>query len=190
MSKDAKNVPALRFKGYSDAWEKSKLKNISENLDSQRIPVTASDRIAGQIPYYGANGIQDYVSGYTHSGQIVLLAEDGANSLSQYPVHFIDGKAWVNNHAHAILANDEFILPRFLFYSFKTMNFSTWVVGGSRYKLNGGTLENLNIKLPKIEEQKLISKLLIDLDDLIAATQSRLSSLELLKKSLLQDLFI
>ncbi|MEB0329658.1 restriction endonuclease subunit S, partial [Lacticaseibacillus paracasei] len=103
MSKDAKNIPALRFKGYSDAWEKRKLKNISENLDSQRIPVTASDRIAGQIPYYGANGIQDYVSGYTHSGQIVLLAEDGANSLSQYPVHFIDGKAWVNNHAHAIL---------------------------------------------------------------------------------------
>ncbi|MES5423850.1 restriction endonuclease subunit S, partial [Lacticaseibacillus paracasei] len=41
-----------------------------------------------------------------------------------------------------------------------------------------------------LDEQKEIGALFSSIDNLIAATQSRLSSLELLKKSLLQDLFI
>lgn len=48
-------------------------------LDSRRIPITASERRNGRYPYYGANGIQDYVADYIFDDELVLLAEDGGN---------------------------------------------------------------------------------------------------------------
>ena len=62
------------------------LEDCCEILDSMRIPITAADRKAGPYPYYGANGIQDYVDGFTHDGEYILVAEDGANDLKNYPV--------------------------------------------------------------------------------------------------------
>ena len=59
-------------------------------------------RVAGTTPYYGANGIQDYVDGYTHDGEFILVAEDGANDLKNYPVKCVKGRIWVNNHAHVL----------------------------------------------------------------------------------------
>ena len=38
------------------------LEDCCEILDSMRIPITASERKSGPYPYYGANGIQDYVA--------------------------------------------------------------------------------------------------------------------------------
>jgi len=46
MSKDVKNVPALRFKGYSDAWEKRKLGEIARIFDGTH-----------QTPNYQSSGI-------------------------------------------------------------------------------------------------------------------------------------
>ena len=50
-----------------------------EILDSKRIPITSSKREKGIYPYYGANGIQDYVADYIFDDDLVLLAEDGGN---------------------------------------------------------------------------------------------------------------
>ena len=57
----------------------ARLEEICDILDSRRIPITASDRKPGPYPYYGANGIQDYVSDYIFDDELVLLAEDGGN---------------------------------------------------------------------------------------------------------------
>ena len=84
------------------SWEQRKLSEVTTCFDNLRVPVTASDRVPGKIPYYGANGIQDYVSGHTHSGEFVLIAEDGANDLNDYPIQYVNGAIWVNNHAHVI----------------------------------------------------------------------------------------
>ena len=56
-----------------------KIKECCEILDSQRIPLTANIRNKGEYPYYGANGIQDYVDDYLFDDELVLLAEDGGN---------------------------------------------------------------------------------------------------------------
>ena len=58
---------------------KVKLEEVCDILDSMRVPVTASERQSGPYPYYGANGIQDYVDGYIFDDELVLLAEDGGN---------------------------------------------------------------------------------------------------------------
>ena len=55
------------------------LEDCCEILDSKRVPITAVDRKSGPYPYYGANGIQDYVADYLFDDELVLLAEDGGN---------------------------------------------------------------------------------------------------------------
>lgn len=78
--------PEIRFKGFTDAWEQRKVQDVADRFDNLRIPVAANLRVHGTTPYYGANGIQDYVEGFTHDGEFVLVAEDGANDLKNYPV--------------------------------------------------------------------------------------------------------
>lgn len=111
-----KKVPNLRFKGFTDDWEQRKLKDVSILEDNKRKPVKSSARIHGNIPYYGANGVQDYVQGYTHSGEHVLIAEDGANNLIDYPIHFTSSSCWVNNHAHVLTGIPDKIQNLFLAY--------------------------------------------------------------------------
>ena len=88
----------------SGDWETKTLNEFSENLDSKRIPITKSKRKAGEIPYYGASGIVDYVADYLFDEDLLCISEDGANLLARtYPIAFsISGKTWVNNHAHVL----------------------------------------------------------------------------------------
>ena len=80
------------------------LEDCCEILDSMRIPITAANRQEGPYPYYGANGIQDYVAEYIFDDELVLLAEDGGNFGSKTrPIAYrVSGKCWVNNHAHVL----------------------------------------------------------------------------------------
>ncbi|MFR0902525.1 MAG: restriction endonuclease subunit S [Anaerovoracaceae bacterium] len=82
-AKDEKKVPKLRFPGFSGEWKERKLGEVAERYDNLRVPVSANLRIPGNTPYYGANGIQDYVEGFTHDGEFVLVAEDGATRFEK-----------------------------------------------------------------------------------------------------------
>src|SRR5699024_6633174 len=104
--KKGEKVPEIRFKEFEGIWSGRLLEEITDNYDRYRIPITEKDRISGSTPYYGSNGIQDFIEGYTHKGNFVLLAEDGANDIDNYPVRFVSGKIWVNNHAHVLKAKD------------------------------------------------------------------------------------
>ncbi|MDA7667213.1 restriction endonuclease subunit S, partial [Akkermansiaceae bacterium] len=52
------------FTQKGDDWVEKKLGEVCENLDRKRIPITKSKREAGDIPYYGASGVVDYVKDY------------------------------------------------------------------------------------------------------------------------------
>lgn len=96
-----------RRNGMRKGWEYKKLGDCTQILDSQRKPVTKRDRKSGIYPYYGATGIQDYVDKYIFDGRYVLVGEDGAkwSSFTQ-SAFIIEGKTWVNNHAHVLRTND------------------------------------------------------------------------------------
>jgi len=70
--------------------------------NSGRKPVKSSLRVSGKTPYYGANNVQDYVEGYTHDGEFLLIAEDGSASLDKYSIQYANGKFWANNHVHVL----------------------------------------------------------------------------------------
>ncbi|MCZ9647654.1 restriction endonuclease subunit S [Lactobacillus mulieris] len=167
-----------------------KMKDIITLEDNQRIPVSENNRKKGITPYYGANGIQDYVDGYTHVGQYILIAEDGASDIQNYPVIAVNGKVWINNHAHVLKVNKTVDFS-YLLYFLKNFNYFPWLVGSGRFKLNAKTLLNIKISIDSnTENQRIIGVLLNECDSLTHATSTRIKLIKDIKQFLLQNLFI
>lgn len=178
--------PELRFKGFTDDWEQRKVGDIADRYDNLRVPVAANLRIHGDTPYYGANGIQDYVAGYTHEGEFVLVAEDGANDLKNYPVQCVKGRIWVNNHAHVIQGKADVSDNRFLSYTLHRTDIESLLVGGGRAKLNAEILMGIILQLPSLQEQQQIGHFFQNVDNLITLHQHKLDKEKQKKKALMQ----
>jgi len=183
-------MPKLRFKGFSDFWKKTKLEILANRFDSQRIPIAEGQRIAGTTPYYGANGIQGFVEGFTHDGEFILVAEDGANDLVHYPIQLVKGKVWVNNHAHVIQAKKDKIINIFLGYSLAKTDFQPFLVGGGRAKLNSDALMKMEIfYTPNLFEQEQIGSFLSAIDRLIEKQKYKIEQFKTMKDEHIQKLF-
>lgn len=189
IMQDNEKKPALRFKGFTDPWEQRKVREVTDRYDNLRIPVAASLRVAGTTPYYGANGIQDYVEGYTHDGEFILVAEDGANDLKNYPVKCVKGRIWVNNHAHVLQGKCACADNQFLAYAISQADIESLLVGGGRAKLNAETLMDIELLLPSKNEQIQIGHYLARLDHLITLHQRKYEKLVNIKKSMLDKMF-
>lgn len=188
---DGVGKPELYFEGGLNCWKAFCLEDCAERLDNLRVPVSATNRIAGTTPYYGANGIQDYVSGYTHEGEFILIAEDGANDLDNYPIQYVNGKIWVNNHAHVLQGKTKIADTKFLKYALSQVNMRFYLVGGSRSKLNSNIMMNIELKLPiDINEQRKIGDFLGNLDRYISLQQKKLERMQRLKAALLEKMFV
>ena len=123
-----------------------KLEDCCEILDSQRVPITGSDRTSGDYPYYGANGIQDYVDDFIFDDELVLLAEDGGNFGSKTrPIAYrVSGKCWVNNHAH-VLKPKAGLDVDYLCYSLMFYDVGGMVNGATRQKLTQAAMRQMII---------------------------------------------
>ena len=189
---------AIRFKADDGSefpdWEEKKLGDVSDCLDNRRQPLNGAERnqMKGDIPYYGANGIVDYVNDYIFDEELVLLAEDGGNfnDFSSKPIaQKISGKAWVNNHAHILKAKN-IIATDFLFYSLVHKDIRRYIVGGSRAKLNKSDLLSIKTILPPLEEQAKIASFLSSIDNKIEQVGKQLDESKQFKKALLQQMFV
>ena len=168
----------------------AKLGDVCEILDSKRVPITASNRQPGPYPYYGANGIQDYVADYIFDDELVLLAEDGGNFGSkEKPIAYrVSGKCWVNNHAH-VLKPKAGLDVDYLCYSLMFYDVTGLVNGATRQKLNQADMRKMEIPLPPLCEQRRISTLLDKVSDLIAKRREQLDKLDELVKARFVEMF-
>ena len=154
------------------------IEDCCEILDSLRVPITASDREEGKYPYYGANGIQDYVADYIFDDELVLLAEDGGNFGSkERPIAYrVSGKCWVNNHAHVLKPRDGLNVD-YLCYSLMFYKVDGMVNGATRQKLTQAAMRKMQIPLRCMEEQKHIVD---ELNRIIKIKEQRQQELQLL----------
>ena len=138
-------------------WETNPLSALCDVLDSRRKPITKKDRSPGPYPYYGATGILDYVEGYLFDEKLVLIGEDGAKwGAGDNSAFSIDGKTWVNNHAHVIRPKRNKVLDKWLIYYLNGEDLSDFITGMTVPKLNQGKLREIPIPLPPIPEQQRI----------------------------------
>ena len=153
------------------------LGEVCEILDAKRKPVTKSQRASGEYPYYGANGIQDYVNDYIFDGTFLLIGEDGSviNKDKSPVINWAKGKIWVNNHAHILSEKKDIVLLRFLYYYLQTIDVSD-LVWGTPPKLNQQNLRSIEIPLPPLEIQKKIVECLDKFSALAAELQAELQA--------------
>jgi type I restriction enzyme, S subunit len=137
------------------------LGELAENLDAMRKPITSGLREPGQIPYYGASGIVDYVKDYIFDGDFLLVSEDGANLLARNtPIAFsISGKNWVNNHAH-VLRFETYAERRYIEYYLNSIDLTPYISGAAQPKLNKKNLNGISIPSPSLEEKERIVSIL------------------------------
>jgi len=133
--------------GVEVEWTVLGDKHVIEVANSGRKPVKSSLRVSGKTPYYGANNIQDYVEGYTHDGQFLLIAEDGSASLKKYSIQYAIGKFWANNHVH-VLRGKSGLNTRFLYHYLCIVNFIPFLTGGGRAKLTKGKMIEIPVPIP------------------------------------------
>lgn len=172
-------------------WEISTLNNACNFLDSQRIPIKDSDRIKepGIYPYYGASGIIDYINKYIFDDELILLAEDGANIINRStPIAFlVNGKIWVNNHAHVLKVKSQF--DRYYLCAYlESLRYDKYNTGTAQPKLNKDICKKIPVLMPPLSEQRKIAQILELWDKAIAKQSQLIEKLELRKKGLMQQL--
>ena len=171
-------------------WKVMKLGEICRNCDNLRKPITASDRIPGSIPYYGASGIVDYVEDYIFSSDYLLVSEDGANLLARTtPIAFsISGKTWVNNHAHVLEFKDS-ETQLYVEYLINSVDISNYITGAVQPKLNQAKLNVFPIPLPPHSLQQLFAQRIELIEQQKAEILSTIQDLETLLASRMQYWF-
>lgn len=174
-----------------ECWEVRPLGACFKNIDSRRKPVKKDDRakMRGSIPYYGASGIIDWVNDFLFDEPLLLLAEDGANLLSKStPIAFVvKGQTWVNNHAHVyqpIGVLDVGLAEEWLCHA----DIVPFITGSAQPKLNKDKADSIPMPVPPVSEQAIISNVIQSVNLEIEVEEKKLSSLQMLKKGLMDDL--
>ena len=152
------------------------LMDAANNCDSLRVPLSAAERklLKSKYPYYGAQGIIDYVDNYLFDGEYLLVAEDGENlkSRKENLCTLVNGKFWVNNHAHILKAQPNFNI-KYLYYYLNAIDFSGLVTGSGQPKLTKESLNSIPLVIPNKPTQNRVADFLWSLDKKIKLNNSQ-----------------
>lgn len=157
-------------------WQFTPIRYATECLDGGRVPLNVEERAnrRGEYPYWGANGVVDFVDDYLFDEPLVLLGEDGAPFFDKTkPVAFyVKGKIWVNNHIHVLRVNARFE-PRFVMHCLNVVDYGPWIEGSTRDKLTQDKMGSIPLPTPPLSQQQRIADFLdretTQLDALMAA---------------------
>ncbi len=155
-------------------WRWVRFGTLMRNRDSERVPVSLSDRkkIKKIYDYYGASGVIDKVEEYLFDGKLLLIGEDGANLLSRStPIAFMaNGKYWVNNHAH-VLDYYYFDYLDYVMHYINSISLVPYVTGSAQPKLNQDNMNKIPIPLPPLSEMGRIVELIDRIYEITNACQ-------------------
>ena len=162
------------YRNLPKGWAVCRLEDIVEIFDNLRKPINSNERnsrIANKhkdelYPYYGATGQVGLIDAYLIDGTYLLLGEDGAPFLDKSAVkaYPIEGKCWVNNHAHILKPLCDF---DYLMFYLNQVDYKDYVNGSTRLKLTQSDMRSILVLLPPIAEQKRISAKIRALFDLL-----------------------
>lgn len=205
--KDAKRVPELRFKGFTDDWEQRKLGEIAEEVKGNsgsinNIPIltiSAANGWMNQKDRFSQIIAGNELKKYTLLKKGELSYNHGNSKLAKYGTVFVQDshdQALVPRvyHSFKMVAQNNPYFIEYLFASgLPNKELSKIVTSGARMDglLNINKKEFFSIKLnsPSSEEQSRIAKLFQSLDKTITLHEEQHRQLERLKKALLQKMF-
>ncbi len=175
-----------------DTWHLGTVSEIIDLYDSKRIPLSNRERanLAKIYPYYGATSVMDYVDRYLFDGIYLLLGEDGTVVDSRgFPIlQYVEGKFWVNNHAHIITGKNGFSVE-LLYLLFSLTSVQSIVTGAVQPKISQTSLNKVSVVIPSAEELKafdeIIQPLFVQIRNLRAENNNLISTRDTLLPKLM-----
>ena len=151
-------IDMMPFDGsMPEDWHCGTVSEIIELHDSKRIPLSSRERanLAKIYPYYGATSVMDYVDRYLFDGIYLLLGEDGTVVDSKgFPIlQYVEGKFWVNNHAHIITGKNGFSVE-LLYLLFSLTSVQSIVTGAVQPKISQANFNKVPVIIPSGGELK------------------------------------
>ena len=170
-----------------ESWMWVRFGNLSFNRDSERIPLSVSERsnLNKIYDYYGASGVIDKVDRYLFDKPLLLIGEDGANLINRStPIAFIAmGRYWVNNHAHVI----DFIsydLMRYVSNFINAISLVDYITGTAQPKMNQEKMNSILIAVPPIQEQVRINDKIISISSIVEKYEKQRTLLDQLNNTI------
>jgi len=168
-------------------WEVKKWGDVVNFLDNQRIPLSEVERLKrkGQYPYYGANGIIDYIDDYIFDGRYLLVAEDGTvmDKNGFAIINIVEGKFWANNHVHVIQGKD--VPIDYLYLHLKHYPIEPFTTGAVQPKLSQENFSKMPILLPPSHILQSFHSLVEPLFQKIILNQKQIMTLRKIRDALL-----
>lgn len=172
-------------------WKIGMIKDIIELHDSKRIPLSGSERekLDKIYPYYGATSCMDYVDNYIFDGKYLLLGEDGTViDKNGYPIlQYVEGKFWVNNHAHIITGKLGYTVE-ILYLLFKQTNVKHIVTGAVQPKISQANLKKVPVTISNIKDLDAFNNIIQPIFAMIRKNRNENEKLALLRDTLLPKL--
>ena len=201
---EEKKVPALRFRGFDNAWEQHKLGELSEKTYGGGTPSTANAEYwCGNIPWLQSSDIIDgklfdvtpkkYISQVgLNSSAAQLIPENSIAIITRVGVGKLAFLSFFYTTSQDFLSMSRLTTePYFTVYAcYKKLQSELNSVQGTSIK--GITKDELlakEIKVPSYDEQKQIGEYFTNLDNLISLHQRKLEMLKKVKKSMLEKMF-
>ena len=194
------NKPAIRFKGFTDAWEQRKVGEVSESYSGGTPSVGVKEYYGGQIPFIRSAEINSEIT------ELFLTEEALKNSSARlvavgdilYALYGATSgevgrarlKGAINQAILAIKPHTDYdseYLAQWLRKS-KHSIIDTYLQGGQG-NLSGTIVKELSVDFPSLKEQKAIGGFFRQLDNLITLHQRKFDKLQVLKKAMLEKMF-
>ena len=183
-----------------NGWVRASLEEVADVRDFEREPINSSDRenrINGKseselYPYFGATGQVGFIDSFRSDGQRILLGEDAAPFLDpvKEKAYLVNGRFWVNNHAHVLAGAVGLIDNKFLCHQLNTVDYHPFVSGSTRLKLTSSAMKQIPMVVaPATEQTRIVAKLeelLSDLDAGVAELKAAQKKLAQYRQSLLK----
>ena len=205
---DDKRVPALRFKGFTDEWEQRKLNyflTTSSQKNSQNIynkfnvlSVSGKYGIVNQIKLQGRSFAGKSLTNYKIINKNDIVYTKSPIKSNPYGIIKTNKQdTGIVSTLYAVYHPTKFVFPNFveLYFSneLRLNKYLKPIVNiGAKHDMKVANDEVINYKVifPKVNEQTTINELFLKVDKLITLQQRKLKLLKLLKKAILQNLFV
>ena len=192
--KNGSSVPEIRFKGFTDDWEQRKLGDVVQiTMGQSPDGSTYSDEPSDYILVQGNADLQNgWVCPRIWTTQITKKADAGDLIMSVRAPAGAMGKTAYNaviGRGVAAIKGNEFIYQ--LLVKMDTDGFWKTLSCGSTFEsLNSDNIKNAEVKIPTTAEQIKIGGFFQYLDNLITLHQRKVEKLKILKKSMLEKMFV
>ena len=200
------NIPKLRFKEFTDEWQRNSLNKLTTYVDYRgKTPqktdngiflVTAKNIKMGYIDYeiskeyISENDFNDVMKrGFVQKGDVLFTTEAPMGNVAQiYNEHIALAQRVIKFRGIPLKLKNTFLKYNLMSFRFQKL-LKEKAIGTTVLGIQGKVLHKLPIIYPQLKEQEKIADFLSTVDKKVENLENTITSLENQKKGLLQQIF-